>query len=198
MIKNMVFDMGGVLMDFDPEKFADMRGLEGDDRKLLLDTIFYSQEWQQLDAGIYNDDSFAALMKTKLPERLWTEMEELVRRWPVLSVEGTMDVVKELKDRGYRILLLSNAGPRHDEYFPLLPGSEYFEGKAVSSYVGAMKPHPEIYRIFFKKFGVDPAECLFVDDVPANIQAGKDQGMDGIVFQNAGQLREELVRRKIL
>ena len=100
-----------------------------------------------------------------------------------------MDVVRELKARGYTLYLLSNAARRQHTYWHDIPGSECFSGTLISADVHLLKPEAAIYQALFDKFDLTAASCLFVDDFPPNIEAAENAGMQGIVFHDAGQLR---------
>ena len=112
--------------------------------------------------------------------------------------EAEERVVRELKARGYTLYLLSNAARRQHTYWHDIPGSECFSGTLISADVHLLKPEAAIYQALFDKFDLTAASCLFIDDFPPNIEAAENAGMQGIVFHDAGQLREELKARGIL
>lgn len=173
MIKNIVFDMGKVLIRFEPELFMEHVGVAEEDRELLLREVYQSLEWARMDRGSLTDSEAAEIMCRRLPQRLHTQVHRLVDQWdrPILPVEGMAELVKELKDAGYRIYLLSNASLRQHVYWPRIPGSEYFDGTLVSADEKLVKPQFEIYRRLFEKFSLQPEQCLFIDDSPMNIEA---------------------------
>ena len=115
-----------------------------------------------------------------------------------MPITGTADVVRELKARGYTLYLLSNAARRQHTYWHDIPGSECFSGTLISADVHLLKPETAIYQALFDKFDLTASSCLFIDDFPPNIEAAENAGMQGIVFHDAGQLREELKARGIL
>ena len=98
----------------------------------------------------------------------------------------------------YAYYLLSNAARRQHTSWHDIPGSECFSGTLISADVHLLKPEAAIYQALFDKFDLTAASCLFVDDFPPNIEAAENAGMQGIVFHDAGQLREELKARGIL
>lgn len=200
MIKNIVFDMGGVLMDFNPRHFVAQCDVSDEDRELLLDAVFVNGEWILVDWGLLSEDGLYEKACSKLPERLHPYAKEMVYGWDkyFLMVPGTAAVAKELKEKGYKLYLLSNAGPRHPEYWPRIDGHELFDGLVVSAFEKLMKPMPEIYDVLFERFELNPKECVFIDDSQRNIAAALVKGMDGILFKNAEKLRAELVDRGLL
>ncbi len=195
MIRNIVFDMGNVLVRFDPMLFMDRAGVEETDRALLMQEVFRSLEWAEMDRGTLTDAEGAASMCRRLPDRLHGTVEELVLRWdlPILEVGGSFELVRELKEMGYRIYLLSNASLRQHDYWPRVPASRYFDGTLISADVKIMKPQPEFYRLFFERFVLKPEECFFIDDNNYNIEAALLSGMQGTVFtEDMRKVRTEL------
>ena len=103
------------------------------------------------------------------------------------------ELIQELKALGYGIYLLSNAPSNLHEYFHRIPGTDCFDGKVVSGDWKLLKPHAEIYWTLYGQFRLDPAECLFIDDSPVNIDGALQTGMKGIIFHgDTSRLRREL------
>lgn len=184
MIKNIVFDMGGVLIRFDRQYFIDGLGVSETDGRLLMNEVFRSVEWARLDRGSLDEDEAAEKITARLPERLRDFARSLVFSWeePICPVEGMYELIEELKANGYPIYLLSNASRRQREYWPKIPASRFFDGRLVSADYGIVKPQPEIYRLLCGKFGLKAEECFFIDDSPPNIEAAFYCGMPGAVF----------------
>ena len=108
------------------------------------------------------------------------------------------ETVKQLKEAGYGIYLLSNASVAQHDYWPRIPVSSYFDGKLISCDVKTVKPCPRIYELFTEKFGLNPEECLFVDDATANVAAAIACGWQGIVFHgDADELRRKMTEKGI-
>lgn len=200
MINTIVFDMGGVLLDFRAELFAQRLGLGGDDCALLQQHLLRTTDWVRLDRGTTTEAAAYAHACARLPARLHPAVDYILNHWdqPIVPIPGTAEVVRELKEKGYRLYLLSNASLRQHDYWPRVPGQEYFDGKLISADVHLLKPERAIYEELFRRFGLVPEECLFVDDFPPNIEASENAGMPGIVFHDAVQLREEFAARGIL
>ena len=187
--------MGKVLIQFEPRIFMEKVGAAPEDRELLLMEVYQSLEWARMDRGSLTDKEAAEIMCSRLPERLHAQVHKLVDEWdrPIMPVRGMKEFIKELKDLGYGIYLLSNASIRQHVYWPDIPGSEYFDGTLISADEKLVKPQFEIYRRLFEKFSLKPEECLFIDDSPMNIEASFCCGMPGIVFHNdAEELRRKL------
>lgn len=201
MVKNIVFDMGNVLLRFDREEFLDAAGVAKEDREILLRRVFLSTDWVKLDWGTHDEEEAVERMCLGLPSRLHPAVHQLVECWdePIRPMEGMEELVRELKDKGYTLYLLSNASRRQHAYWPRVPGQDCFAGTLISADLGVIKPDAAIYEALYKKFSLKPEECLFIDDSPYNIEGGIRTGMDGIVFYgDVPALRAELKARSIL
>ena len=185
MIRNVVFDMGNVLIHWKPNLFVEDLGVPEGDRALLLREVFGSVEWIQMDRGTLSMEDGLDVICRRLPERLRGPARELTlnwwRRW-LLPMEGMADLVRELKGLGYGVYLLSNAKLDLPLYFDRIPGSECFDGKIVSADWKRLKPQPEIYETLLREYGLRAEECCFIDDLNSNIEGAWLVGMDGAIF----------------
>ena len=195
MIKNIVFDMGNVVIRFDPDAFIERFGVGGEDKKTLLLEIFRSPEWVMMDRGTLTDEQAADILCPRVPEHLREIARKLIALWdrPIIEIEGIYPLIEELKGLSYGIYLLSNASCRQPDYWQRVPAAKFFDGTLISYSVKLIKPMPEIYEKFFETFGLKREECFFIDDSPANIEAGLYVGMPGVVFHNdIKRLRRQL------
>lgn len=195
MIKNVVFDMGNVIIRFDPELFMLRLGLGEEDRKLLRREVFLSLEWSRMDRGSLTDEEAAELICRRVPERLHDAVKKLVGMWdrPILPVEGIYELIEELKGMGYGMYLLSNASLRQHDYWPRVPASKFFDGTLISADVGLVKPQPEIYRLLCERFSLIPEECVFIDDSTPNAEGAYFCGINALVFHgDADEIRLKL------
>ena len=195
MIRNILFDMGNVLIRFDRKVFLDRLDISEAEKELLMREVFLSVEWVQMDRGILREETAEPLICQRLPRHLHESVHQLVSCWdqPMLPMEGMETLVAELREKGYNIYLLSNASLRQHDYWSRIPGWEYFQGKLISADVQVMKPHPDYYRLALEKFSLEPQECFFIDDVPANIEGACRCGISGTVFRgDAALLRTQL------
>lgn len=186
MIKNLIFDMGQVLIEFDPDKYISLSGADPADIPLLRSEVFRSPEWYAIDRGSISPEQGAISACARLPKRLRVIAEDIILRWwqyGIFPIAGMGELIAVLKCNGYKIYLLSNASSLFYNYFSSIPGSEFFDGVLVSSDYGLLKPQHEIYEKLFSVFKLRPEECLFVDDQPQNIEGASICGMPGIVFR---------------
>ena len=195
MIRNILFDMGNVLIYFDRSLFMDRLGVTEEDKKLLMREVFLSVEWVRMDRGSMVEADAVKSCCARLPERLHESAKKLIAMWdrPILPVPGMYELIEELKGKGYGIYLLSNASLRQHEYWPNIEASRFFDGKLISADEGIIKPQPEIYRLMLERFDLKAEECFFIDDMPANIEGAFYCGIPGAVFHDdVSRLRRQL------
>lgn len=196
MIRNIVFDMGQVLIHWRPQPLIKPFGLQEEEEQLLLRELFQSVEWVQMDHGTISFEQAIAQVSSRLPESLRMPVEQIIQGWwerPLVPMENMAELVSDLKKEGYGVYLLSNASLPLREYFHRIPGSEFFDGIMVSAEEKLLKPQHEIYQRLYEKFALNPAECVFIDDAPANVEGAVCTGMAGIIFRgDADRLRREL------
>ena len=203
MIRNLAFDMGNVLIHYIPQVFMDRLGVPAEDQPLLAREVFGSVEWIRMDRGTLDQEEAVAAMEARLPRRLWEYARRLVLGWwldgPLMPMEGMAALLEELKGLGYGLYLLSNATVRQPEYFPGIPGSQFFDGAVISAHWKVLKPEREIYEILFREYGLKPSECFFVDDLNINVEGALCAGMDGYIFDgDVGRLRQALRRAGVM
>lgn len=185
MIKNIVFDMGNVLINFNQRHFIEREGItDPADAELLMRELFLSIEWSMMDWGALTEDECEARILPRLPERLHEVARNMIYRWnePPEPIPGMAALIRDCKAKGMRIYLLSNATERLYSYFETIPGHECFDGLVVSATEKCVKPMPEIYHSLLDKFGLKAEECLFVDDIPINVSGAVLCGLQGHVF----------------
>ena len=195
MIKNFILDMGQILVDFDPRAFTDRYDISEEDKDLLVNEIFQGNaNWSLADWGYITEADAAERACEKLPERLHGIAREVATRWwdPIIPIKGMADVVRRLKEAGYGLYLLSNAGSAHNTYWPTVPGSEYFDGVVASANEKLVKPQPEIYRLCLERFGLKAEECLFVDDREINLAGAEVCGIRTLRFAGTEQFLKDL------
>lgn len=202
MIRNIVFDMGNVLMIFDPDKFiADAGVTDKKDAGIIRNQLFLSTEWISMDRGEKDECDIEEAVLKRIPERLHERTLYILHNWhrDPGTVSGMMEIVRELKEKGYRILLLSNASHSQHSYWKGLGFDDYFDGTFISADEGLIKPMPEIYDRFIAHFGLKQEECVFIDDSPANVETAVMLGWHGIVFHgDSMELRQELTEKGLL
>lgn len=200
MTRAVVFDLGGVLIDWNPRHLY--RKLLPDDASVeafLAEVCTADWNYQQ-DAGRAVADAVAEV-SARHPERAeliaayYERFEEMLGG----PIEEAVAVVAELAAAGVPLYALTNWSR---ETFPIARRRfdflQRFRGIVVSGEERAAKPDPRIYQILLERYRLDPASCLFIDDVARNAEGARAAGMQAIVYTSPGQLRRELAARSIL
>ncbi|MDJ1121249.1 HAD-IA family hydrolase [Olsenella sp. YH-ols2217] len=184
-IQNVVFDMGGVLLAWEPMQYALTYTGNEPDARLVCDALFCSSTWPLLDAGVISCDTMLTVAHASLPERLWDACDQAFATFPAQQriLTQTNDLGFRLVDAGYRVWLLSNVSIRfRNEFEPRIPLCPVMSGILTSAEEKLMKPDPAIYQRFCETFSVAPETCLFVDDSELNCQGAEKAGWQGFHF----------------
>lgn len=193
-VQNVVFDMGGVLLDFNGSLFSHVFTTNEEDAAALDAALFSSSAWPLLDAGAISEETIERMAKTHLPERLWPNLHECMAHWHEhqSAFAETNAIVERLHAAGYGCYVLSNAGTRFWRQKDRIPSFHAMDGWVVSAFERIMKPDPAIYLVLCKRYGLDPATCLFVDDNPDNVAGARVAGMQAHQFTSAQKLEGHL------
>lgn len=187
MIKNIVFDMGKVLLGYDPDRVLSHFVQNEEVKKEINSAVFDSQEWVFLDMGIISEDEALKKMQSRLDteekRRLAAECFWHWHEYNMYPMAGMEDLIRSLKAEGFGIYLCSNASVRlFTCYEDLIPAIDCFDGVLFSAQVQCIKPQKEMYRHLFERFSLEPDQCFFVDDLLLNILGAQACGMDGYCF----------------
>ena len=185
MIKNVVFDMGGVLIDYNSRKTISTYFPE-EYHEVLIKEVFDSELWHKLDGGLLRHDEAVSIVLPRIPEETRPLIKDMLSDfYPYMPPFSEMyDFIKRIKNAGYNVYLLSNATPRFFDNYLNIPALTLMDGFFISCVYKMLKPQKEIYEAFCNKFSLNPEECFFIDDLPQNIEGAKNYGMKGFVFKN--------------
>ncbi|MFN5327488.1 MAG: HAD family hydrolase [Bacteroidota bacterium] len=200
-IKNIIFDLGGVLIDWNPDYMYKKIIQEEGKRKWFLENVCTS-DWNEAQDGGRSIHEANQILIEKFPEyqewilAYYTRWEEMLNG----SIQGTVDIFTSLKSqKNFGMYALTNWSaetfPRALELFDFL---HWFDGRVVSGEEKTRKPFKEIYDIILSRFNLIPQETLFIDDNLRNIKAAESCGITSIHFQSPEQLRNELININIL
>ncbi|HYZ25717.1 MAG TPA: HAD family phosphatase [Geminicoccaceae bacterium] len=196
----IVFDLGGVLIDWNPRHLY--RKLFDDEARMewFLAEVCHSAWNEEQDRG----RTFAAAIEeaaARHPDH-GPLIAAYFERWPEMlagPIEGTVAVLEELNEAGYELHALTNWSA---ETFPFARDRfaflDRFRTILVSADVGLIKPDPAIFELLLARIGRTAAECLYIDDNAKNVLAAARVGFDAIAFENPEQLRHDLARRDLL
>lgn len=196
MIKNVIFDVGNVLVDFCWRELMDNLGLSKDLQGRFETTVFGSHWWGELDRGVMDEDEVLNLLRednreySKEFDLIWFNRDKLVKPY-----DYSLPMMDALKAKGLKLYLLSNYPKRlfqlHTDSgcFPFI---DRVDGKVVSGFIKLVKPDKEIYEYLLNKYALKAEECVFLDDRKENIEAARRLGIKGIVFEGYEQAQGEL------
>ncbi len=199
MVRTVLFDMGSVLVRFEPSEFIAKLDVSPEDAEALRREVFRSADWVRLDRGVFTQQQAIDAACSRLPARLHPFVAPLVLHWDDdrPEVPGMFELVKELSDNGYELCLLTNASIRHREYWPTFRFAPLFGDRIMlSAQWKILKPEHEFYEKAIELLGFDPAQSVFIDDQPTNIEAAERCGIPGIVFHNDVALLRRRLRER--
>lgn len=178
MLKNIIFDFGGVVCGYNPDQL--ISDFYSDEDHALAKAAIH-RNWPALDEGTVDYQAYADETAALLPERLRETTRQFFRHWykHMPPIEATWALIGRLQARGYRCYLLSNACAPFANELHLFPILRALDGAIVSATIQMVKPNAEIYQYALKKFDVEASETLFVDDMPANVEAARACGLYG-------------------
>lgn len=184
LIKNIVFDMGGVLIDYNSQKTIATYFPE-EYHDILMKEVFGSELWHKLDAGLLRHDEAVSIVLPRIPEETRPLIKEMLSDFYsyMPPFPEMYEFIRRIKKAGYNVYLLSNATPRFFDNYLNIPAMSLLDGFFISCVYKMLKPQREIYEAFCNKFSVKPEECFFIDDLPQNIEGARNSGMKGFVFR---------------
>lgn len=192
-----VFDLGNVFVRWDPMLLFRQLFASEDEARHFHETVC-TLDWNlEFDAGDIFAEGVARLI-TRHP-RYWREIQAYDRRWKETIgpfIHGTIAIHDELKEAGLKTYAITNFS--WEKWVGCLgewPFLERFDGIIVSGLERLVKPDPRIFRLFGERFGLDPRDCVFIDDSETNVVSAGKTGMDAIHFTTPEALREALIAR---
>ena len=194
MIRNIVFDIGGVLADFRLMEFLADKGFDAALARRIVKAAVYSPYWGQFERGEITEEEtlrgFAG-MDPEIRDELYTAFSDL--KGMLVMRDYAIALVRGLKAAGYGVYYLSNYSKKaYDECGESLAFLPWMDGGLVSFRVGKTKPSPEMFTLFLREYGLDAQECVFIDDTAENVEAARALGFAGITFTSYDQLIAEL------
>lgn len=186
MIRQVIFDVGGVLLDFDPKAMVAPVAGEGPDARLLLGEIFGHADWSRLDRGEDGEEEIFSSMKSRLPQRLWPAADRIRESWHLTLTprEEMGELARELDGMGMPLYILSNAPYRFYDFQDRIPCWEKMKGVMLSCEEKLLKPDPALFRRLFDRFDLRPEESFFIDDSPLNVEAAQWCGMTAFQYRS--------------
>ncbi len=200
MIKNVIFDVGRVLLRYSPKKYLVDLGYNGKEVHDIMELIFQSEIWLELDRGSLNRDEAIDILINKKPE-LKDKIDHVMKNWQdhLNSIKENTSILKDIKKKGKKLYIISNFG---SDAFNIVRGKfnyfELFDDIIISADVKMLKPDEEIYLHLLNKHELIPKECVFIDDMEKNIITAQKLGINTIWFKENVIVKEELEKIGVL
>lgn len=202
MIRNIIFDFGKVLVDYDFPQFFAMLREENPHHEAFdefMQLVLDEDTYQALDKGERPFAEYVAMYKQQHP-RCADLIDAFDKRFQEIvlgEIDGMRSLLEDLKQRGYRLLGLSNWSTKVYDTMRIYPIFELLEDRVLSCEEHLLKPDAAIYQCALQRFGIEPEETVFIDDRIENAEGAKAVGIDGIAFENPTQLRKALAARGV-
>lgn len=186
MIKNVILDMGNVLLTFNPQIPLDAFCETDEEKQIIRRELFQSPYWLEADAGHIKDAELFDLVRQNVAPEHHDALKKCCDHWEICMqpLEGAREFCQSIKAAGLGVYVLSNASDKFYTYFENFLPLTFFDGVTVSSDIKMMKPDHEIFQYVMDKYALEKAECLFVDDSLGNVESARAFGMYAHHFCN--------------
>jgi HAD superfamily hydrolase (TIGR01509 family) len=197
MIRNIIFDLGNVLISFRPSEYLVKNNYSPAKKQIILADIIRSREWLLLDRGELSlgeaIDLIAVRSSLTRAEIAFFFDKRIEIMFPL---DNNIKLLPELKKEGYGLYYLSNfPSDIFDEVKRSYPFFEYFDGGIISAYVRLTKPDLKIFSLLFHKYNLQAKECFFIDDIEENVNVAISTGMKGFFTEGSTNIFDELLKR---
>lgn len=200
MIKNIIFDLGGVVIDFKPENYLEYLGFDRDDIKLFSKIVFKGEEWTKCDLGNYTIFQVEEKLLQDYPQysdKFKKIFSNLDYDYILFEKKETSNYLKELADRGYNIYILSDLSKDCYNYNRKFNFFRFTKGGVYSFKIGSVKPSMNNYYTLLRKYNLVAEESIFIDDRKNNIDAANSIGIHGILFTDIESLKTKMSKYEI-
>lgn len=193
-IKNIIFDIGNVLVSFQWKEYYESFGYSEEILNRLIKATVKDPAWNEFDRGALSEEEVLNIFVANDPEIEAQIRESLSNIKDMLGkYEYAVPWVKELKEKGYHVYYLSNFSSKaYKECIDVLGFLPYMDGGIMSYREKIIKPQPEIYKLLMERYELEASESVFLDDMLPNIEAARNLGIHGIVFKSREQAVKEL------
>lgn len=195
LIKNVVFDLCGVLIEHDIDNFLKFYDVPVSEIEFYKQIIFKCQEWKDCNKGIYSATKVKEILIKKYPE-YQSKLEDIFNHFNNAALlsekKSTTSFLKELKSRGLRIYILSDLPEINYDYSITMEWAKYIDGKVISFEIGTLKPNDNNYLTLLNKYQLVPEETIFIDDRLVNIEKANVLGIHGVQFTDIDAVRKKV------
>ena len=183
-MKNFVFDLGAVLLEWNPE--AIIRRFSSDvlQQDLVRKEIFQHSDWLEMDRGHLSEIEAInrAVQRTRIDEYQLTCLFDMVKE-SLTVIPGTLRILEQAQAKGFDLYCLSNMSPETYSYIRQKHSFfDYFDGIVISGLEKTVKPDKKIFRILLQRYSLNPDETLFIDDREENTHSAAELGLSTVTF----------------
>lgn len=193
MVDTVIFDLGKVLVEFQPEEGMRKLGFTAEQIAVMKEKIF-SGLWEECDRIPYSDSEIRELFKSRVPglehliDKMWDNVTVFTYVYPY-----TRKWLESLKSKGLKLYILSNYGKQafevNSQKYDFL---DLVDGMVISYQVRLVKPEPQIYETLLEKYNIDRTRAVFIDDRQSNVDGARSIGLRALLFQDYEQAEREL------
>ena len=195
---DIILDMGNVLLEWNKDKI--LRGVVKTEKDfMILDkAIFQSGLWERLDLGTLTREELVLKVVSMIGSIYQEKVQEVVWNWPsyIEIYTEVFTLLVRLKEKGYRIFVLSNTSPVFYELLEeqLSPLNEILDGFVLSCDIKVVKPDPKMFEEILHKYQLDPVNCIFLDDVKDNTKMAESLGIKAYQVKHRSDVVDILER----
>lgn len=194
-MRNIVFDLGGVLIDFRPQIFLQKLGYNPKEVEIFTKIVFCGEEWNQYNQSNLNSIETKNELMKNYPEysndinNIFNKMDY---NYILFENENTSNYLKELKFKGYNIYILSDLSQESYEFNQKFDFFQYVDGGVYSFEINSTKPNENNYKVLLDKYSLTPKETIFIDDRLINVEAANEFGIKGILFTTLDEVKNKI------
>lgn len=192
--KNIIFDVGKVLVSYEPDAYMESQGLDEETRTAINGAMFKNKLWDMLDQGVISAEEALEKFIAGAPKyetqirQIFGTVGKTIELYPY-----AMEWIQNLKARGHKVYILSNyAEHTMEQTREKLKFLDLVDGAVFSYECKQVKPNAKIYEHLRKKYSLNCSECIFIDDRPENVEAAKRNGIPAFEFKNYEQAKQVL------
>ncbi len=195
-MKNVVFDLGGVVLDWNPKKARrEFRG-NRELAEFLFTSDFFRRNWTEFDRGMVTENEIIHQM-SQASGCSAADCREFVEyvKYSLKDIPQTVELIRQLSVRGYDLYCLSNMSVEFYDYLKGRAFFRFFKGQIISGLVHLVKPEEAIFRLLLEKYSLRPEETLFIDDLESNTRVAGLLGFHTVIFDDREKGYEEIGRQ---
>lgn len=204
MIKNIIFDLGNVIINYNQEKIIKSFTLNKDEHDYIIEQIFKSPEWHMMDLGTITNQEAANIINQRNSFKYEDLTNEFLNNWYKVQIvnKDVVELAKKLYEKGYKLYVLSNMANLTYEFFKNEEFFQLCDGIIISAHEHIKKPDKKIFEVLMSRYKLKPQECIFIDDddTGRSYNTANEMGILGrrVVPNNAQDIEKMLEENDII